>query len=33
VSAANETAVDTIGLWLRKLSEGIGIVGYSISPE
>ncbi|WP_233611214.1 GNAT family N-acetyltransferase [Amycolatopsis sp. WAC 01376] len=32
VISANETAVGTIGLWLRKLSEGIGIVGYSISP-
>ncbi|KZB81987.1 GNAT family N-acetyltransferase [Amycolatopsis regifaucium] len=27
------TGVGTVGLWLRKLSEGIGIVGYSISPE
>ncbi|ANN20851.1 GCN5 family acetyltransferase [Amycolatopsis orientalis] len=26
------TGVGTIGLWLRKLSEGIGIVGYSVSP-
>ncbi|EME60434.1 acetyltransferase, ribosomal protein N-acetylase [Amycolatopsis decaplanina DSM 44594] len=33
VIVADETAVGTIGLWLRKLSEGIGIVGYSISPR
>ncbi|MFD5093746.1 GNAT family N-acetyltransferase [Amycolatopsis thailandensis] len=26
-------AVGTIGLWLRKLSEGIGILGYSVSPR
>ncbi|WET80215.1 GNAT family protein [Amycolatopsis sp. QT-25] len=31
--AANETAVGTIGLWPRKLSESIGIMVFSISPE
>ncbi|WP_340684799.1 GNAT family N-acetyltransferase [Amycolatopsis coloradensis] len=33
VIVAGGTAVGTIALWLRKLSEGVGIVGYSISPE
>ncbi|WP_233594912.1 GNAT family N-acetyltransferase [Amycolatopsis sp. WAC 04169] len=33
VIVADGAAVGTIGLWLRKLSEGIGILGYSISPE
>ncbi|MEV6909677.1 GNAT family N-acetyltransferase [Amycolatopsis sp. NPDC051071] len=33
VITADGTAVGTIGLWLRKLSEGIGIMGYSVSPE
>lgn len=30
---ADGTAVGTIGLWSRKLPEGVGIVGYSISPQ
>lgn len=33
VITAEGAAVGTIGLWLRKLSEGIGIVGYSVSPK
>ncbi|MEV7550861.1 GNAT family N-acetyltransferase [Amycolatopsis sp. NPDC089917] len=33
VIEADGTAVGTIGLWLRKLSEGIGILGYSVSPR
>ncbi|MFK0243554.1 GNAT family N-acetyltransferase [Amycolatopsis azurea] len=32
VITVDGTAVGTIGLWLRKLSEGIGILGYSVSP-
>ncbi|MFC3449849.1 GNAT family N-acetyltransferase [Amycolatopsis speibonae] len=33
VITADETVVGTIGLWLRNLSEGAGIVGYSVSPR
>ncbi len=33
VITAEGTAVGTIGLWLGRLSEGIGIVGYSVSPK